>query len=165
MWPSETYPLRRPFFILDRPLSRVSEIPARSVPVSDASDSGEILNKALDLIAGREHSAHELRRKLISRGYDTDAVDQQLQRMRQERLLCDARFTEAYVHRRVGAGVGPLKIRHELEQKGIETDLVQRFLDPLGDRWDEMMAARAPLRCHAAAGLQGAYEAGALFAK
>ena len=108
--------------------------------MSDASDSGEILNKALDLIAGREHTAHELRRKLISRGYDTDAVDQQLQRMRQERLLCDARFTEAYVHRRVGAGVGPLKIRHELEQKGIETDLVQRFLDPLGDRWDEMMA-------------------------
>jgi regulatory protein len=54
-------------------------------------------------------------------------------------LLSDARFTEAYVNHRFNAGVGPLKIRYELRQKGITDALAGEFLEPLSDRWDQLM--------------------------
>ena len=108
--------------------------------MSDESDIVEIRRKAMDLLARREHSALELRRKLISREFDESSVDQVLARLRQERLQCDERFTEAYVNQRAGVGVGPLKIRHELLQKGIADELAARYLESVGDRWDELMA-------------------------
>ena len=94
----------------------------------------------MDLLARREHSALELRRKLISREFDETTVDQVLTRLQQDRLQCDARFTESYVHHRVNAGVGPLKIRYELLQKGVRDDLIEQYLESRGEQWDAMMA-------------------------
>jgi regulatory protein len=98
-----------------------------------------IRNKAMDLLARREHSEQELRQKLKTREYDTDAIDEILQALKEDRLQSDERFTESYVNHRFNAGVGPLKIRYELRQKGISDSLVDEFLEPLSDQWDELM--------------------------
>ena len=98
-----------------------------------------IRNKAMDLLARREHSEYELRQKLKSRDYDVDAIDAALQGLKQDHLLSDARFAEAYVNHRFNAGVGPVKIRYELRQKGITDVLADEFLEPLSDRWDQLM--------------------------
>jgi len=98
-----------------------------------------IRNKAMDLLARREHSAQELRQKLKTREYDTDAIDEILQVLKEDRLQSDERFTESYVNHRFNAGVGPLKIRYELRQKGVSDRLVDEFLEPLSDQWDELM--------------------------
>ena len=98
-----------------------------------------IRNKAMDLLARREHSEYELRQKLKSRDYDVDAIDVALQELRQDHLLSDARYAEAYVNHRFNAGVGPVKIRYELRQKGIADALADEFLEPLSDRWDQLM--------------------------
>ena len=78
-----------------------------------------IRKKAMDLLARREHSEQELRRKLKTRDYDADEIDEVLRGLKQDHLLSDERFTEVYVNHRFNAGVGPLKIRYELRQKGI----------------------------------------------
>ena len=98
-----------------------------------------IRNKAMDLLARREHSEQELRRKLKAREYDADAIDEVLQALKADRLQSDERFTESYVNHRFNAGVGPLKIRYELRQKGVSDGLVDVFLEPLSDQWDELM--------------------------
>ena len=98
-----------------------------------------IRNKAMDLLARREHSEYELRQKLKSRDYDVDAIDVALQELKQDHLLSDARYAEAYVNHRFNAGVGPVKIRYELRQKGIADALADEFLEPLSDRWDQLM--------------------------
>ena len=98
-----------------------------------------IRNKAMDLLARREHSEQELRQKLKTREYDTDAIDEILQALKEDRLQSDERFTESYVNHRFNAGVGPLKIRYELRQKGVSESLVDEFLEPLSDQWDELM--------------------------
>lgn len=98
-----------------------------------------IRNKAMDLLARREHSAQELRQKLKTRDYDADAIDEVLQALKEDRLQSDERFTESYVNHRFNAGVGPLKIRYELRQKGVSDRLVDEFLEPLSDQWDELM--------------------------
>jgi len=98
-----------------------------------------IRNKAMDLLARREHSEYELRQKLKSRDYDVEAIDAVLQGLKQNKLLSDTRFAEAYVNHRFNAGVGPVKIRYELRQKGITEVLADEFLEPLSDRWDQLM--------------------------
>ena len=107
--------------------------------MSEIKPQTSIRNKAMDLLARREHSEQELRRKLKSRDHDDDAIDGVLQELKQDHLLSDARFTEAYVNHRFNAGVGPLKIRYELRQKGITDVLADEFLEPLSDRWDQLM--------------------------
>jgi regulatory protein len=107
--------------------------------MSEVKPQTSIRNKAIDLLARREHSEYELRQKLKSRDYDVDAIDAVLQELKQDHLLSDARFAEAYVNHRFNAGVGPLKIRYELRQKGITEVLADEFLEPFSDRWNQLM--------------------------
>ena len=88
---------------------------------------------ALDFLARREHSEHELRQKLKSRDHDSDAVDAVLQQLKDERLQSDERFTESYVNHRFNAGSGPLKIRHELRQRGMLLGNASQLVDQLGE--------------------------------
>ena len=107
--------------------------------MTEVDPQTSIRKKAMDLLARREHSEQELRQKLHSREYAADTIDQVLQELKSDRLLSDERFTEAYVNHRFNAGVGPLKIRYELRQKGISDLLVDEFLELLSDRWDQLM--------------------------
>jgi regulatory protein len=93
----------------------------------------------MDFLARREHSEQELRQKLAARAEDAEEVEGVLRQLREERLLSDERFTEAYVHHRFSAGIGPIKIRYELRHKGVDEALVDTFLEPLADEWDESM--------------------------
>jgi regulatory protein len=93
----------------------------------------------MDFLARREHTEQELRRKLSTRHDDDEEVEAVLQQLKDERLQSDERFTESYVNRRFKAGIGPLKISHELRQKGISDLLVDSFLEPMADEWESMM--------------------------
>jgi regulatory protein len=93
----------------------------------------------MDFLARREHSEQELRRKLKARAGDDDAVDEVLSQLKDERLQSDERFTEAYVHHRVNAGIGPLKISYELRQKGIDESLADAVLEPMAEQWESIM--------------------------
>jgi len=94
---------------------------------------------ALDFLARREHSQQELRQKLNARNDDAEAVEAVLLQLGDERLQSDERFTESYVNHRFNAGIGPLKIRYELRQKGVDDLLVDSFLEPLADEWEQLM--------------------------
>ncbi len=98
-----------------------------------------IRNKAMDLLARREHSEQELRRKLQTREYDANAIDETLQTLKEDGLQSDERFVESYVNHRFKAGVGPLKIRHELRQRGVSDELIDEFIEPSSGQWDELM--------------------------
>jgi regulatory protein len=94
---------------------------------------------AMDFLARREHSEQELRRKLNARASDDGAVDEVLSQLKDEGLQSDERFTEAYVHHRINAGIGPMKLSYELRQKGIDESLADAALEPLDNQWESMM--------------------------
>jgi regulatory protein len=98
-----------------------------------------IRSRAMDLLARREHSTAELRRKLKAREFERHAVEQALEALQDDGLLSDARFAEAFVYRRFNAGMGPLKIAHELRQKGVDATLADECLAVYADRWQESM--------------------------
>ncbi len=99
----------------------------------------EIRRKAMDLLARREHSAAELRRKLRAREFDDSAIERALETLQHDGLQSDARFAESFVHQRFHAGMGPLKIAFELRQKGVGETLADECLAVYADRWQESM--------------------------
>ncbi len=107
--------------------------------MEEENQKASVRKKAMDLLARREHSEQELRQKLKSREFDIDAIDTALQSLQRDGLLSDERFTEAYVNHRFNAGVGPLKIRFELRQRGVAESLVDEFLESFSGHWDELM--------------------------
>jgi len=94
----------------------------------------------LQLLARREHSTLELQHKLKAREFESTTVDGVLAGLRQEGLLSDERFTETYVSSRVDRGFGPLRIRAELRERGIDDELVSRFLSTDIADWSNHVA-------------------------
>ena len=95
---------------------------------SSSEERAACRNRALDLLARREHSRLELVRKLISRDYPTEIVEAVLDDLQDERLLEETRFVESFVRSRVGRGQGPSRIRAELIQRGVDEVLIQSGL-------------------------------------
>lgn len=89
----------------------------------------------MDYLARREHSRHELFRKMADKGYQPDLVEDTLQQLADEGLLSDARFAESFVHARFQRGSGPLKIRAELRDKGVSDELASACLESLDEEW------------------------------
>ena len=71
------------------------------------------------LLAGREHSIEELRRKLTRKGYAPDLIEPVIQKLAGKRLVSDERFTSSFVHHHAKRGQGPVRIRAALRQQGI----------------------------------------------
>ena len=95
-----------------------------------------VKDRALGLLARREHSAAELKRKLQQKGYTSAVeVDNCLLRLQAEGSLSDHRFTEAYVHMRMSRGYGPMRIMAELREKGITGDLIAECLSQDASDW------------------------------
>jgi regulatory protein len=60
-----------------------------------------------------------------------------------EGLVSDERFIEALLHVRRVRGYGPLYIRRELEEKGIDCAVVEQWLDAASHDWlDDLRRVR-----------------------
>ena len=95
------------------------------------------LDTALNLLARREHSLRELRTKLSVRGYEAGEIARTLDRLAGRDLVSDERFAEAFLRSRLERGQGPLKIRAQLRERGVEAPLVDAVLNEAevdGDR-------------------------------
>ena len=90
----------------------------------------------MDLLARREHSVAEIRAKLIARDFDCIEVDRTVARLAEEGLISDERFTEAFVAAQVRKGQGPLRIRLDLERRGVSAKLITRYLEQTEVDWD-----------------------------
>src|SRR3990167_11304137 len=89
----------------------------------------------LRLLARREHSQFELKRKLIAKTYDPNEVDSVLHTLAEEGLQSDARYTACYVRTRIEAGFGPRRIMMELRQRGISDSLIYKHLPQDSEFW------------------------------
>jgi regulatory protein len=84
------------------------------------------------LLGLRSHSAAELGRKLLWRGFEAETIAALLTRLAGQGYLDDARFARAVVGRR-SRNRGSAAIAAELKAKGVERELVQAAvaeLDP-----------------------------------
>ncbi len=86
---------------------------------------------ALAYLSRRDHAESELRQKLQRKGYTESAIGQVLADMRKAGYLDDARFAENHCRLRAEAGYGPIKIRYELQCKGVVPENITHALAAL----------------------------------
>jgi len=111
----------------------------------DAS-AERIVGDAHRLLAQRQRSREELRRRLLQKEHPEEAVEQALVRLESEGLLDDRAFAEAFVadKRRLG-GWGAERIRRGLADLGVAPEIIALVLgQPDGD--EELERALAILR-------------------
>lgn len=80
---------------------------------------------ALGSLAMREHSALELRQKLLNKNHELALVDQLIASLQSENLLSDERYAESYWRVRSGKGYGSLRIVKELQMKGVSERIIE----------------------------------------
>ncbi|MBE0489850.1 MAG: regulatory protein RecX [Halomonas sp.] len=90
-----------------------------------ASGDATPRDDAIRLLARREYSRAELVTRLSAKGHASEAIAECLDALAMQGLQSDARFAESFLRSRILRGQGPLKIRQELLQRGIERELVR----------------------------------------
>ncbi len=95
----------------------------------------DIRRSAMDLLAFREHSFQELVTKLSRKFPDCLFIEPQLQILTDENLQSDQRFAESFVRGRINKGHGPLRIKNELKQRGIENHMALSAIDEADVNW------------------------------
>lgn len=91
--------------------------------------------QALGLLVRREHSRRELRRKLVQRGAESGEIESALETLSRQDFQNDARFAHALARSRLAAGYGPVRIRTELGQHGLDGDLAEQAIAALDCDW------------------------------
>jgi len=103
-------------------------------------DPGELRERAVGLLARREHSRAELARKLGQSGFDACDIQPLLDEFEEKKWLSDRRFAESYVadHR---ARAGAIKLAFDLRQRGVADNIIEAVLSD--NRDSELERAQA----------------------
>ena len=94
----------------------------------------------MDLLARREHSVLELRRKLQKRDMWGELVEQALQGLIDDNLLQEGRFAESFVSSRIQKGQGSVRISADLSERGVSQALIEQALTEAECDWFELAA-------------------------
>jgi regulatory protein len=94
--------------------------------------------QALKLLARREHSARELRRKLAARGIADDEAAAAVEHAASAGWQDDGRYAEMLVRTRIAGGYGPVRIEAELKLAGVPADQIRAALEAAAVDWREL---------------------------
>ena len=100
---------------------------------------------ALKLLARRELSEAQVRERLARRGHASDAIDDAVARLREERAIDDARVAETIARREMGRRRGRNRVQLQVERAGIRKDVARRTVDNVFDSIEDEALLEASL--------------------
>ncbi|SXD27818.1 recombination regulator RecX [Klebsiella quasipneumoniae] len=122
-------------------------------PSSRRSGYARLLDRAIRILAMRDHSEQELRRKLaapVMSKNGPEALDVTPEELEQvvawcieNRYLDDNRLVGQFIASRSRKGYGPARIRQELSQKGIARQAVEQAMRECDIDWVNLARAQA----------------------
>ncbi|MCX7927498.1 MAG: recombination regulator RecX [Candidatus Omnitrophica bacterium] len=80
------------------------------------------------LLKYRQRSCAEIKRRLERKKFSPEVIAQTIAFLREKNFLDDRLFAENWINWRLKQGVGYHRIRRELQQKGIENNLIEEVL-------------------------------------
>ncbi len=96
---------------------------------------------AIELLSRREHSRGELLTKVAKKFPDntnSSLVIGLLDELQLAGYQSDERFIEAFINSRIARGQGPLRIAQELRHRGLDTELINDWVDAKNAQWYEL---------------------------
>jgi len=101
----------------------------------------------LKMLARRELSELQVRQRLARKGYEPDAIDAAVSRLRDERAIDDARVAEAIARTETSVRRrGRLRVRMQIERAGIAKATAKRATDDAFDAIDDDALLESSLR-------------------
>lgn len=108
---------------------------------NESSKTLDCHEAALQFLSRRDRSTHEVRQHLTAKGFDREAIKDELETLKDFRYLDDVRYCENYFRYAIAKGRGPGRITAELKEKGIDSALIQDFVNKSFDKDAEKEAA------------------------
>lgn len=99
-------------------------------------------DKALGLLARREHSRRELKTKLRQGGYQGEETTAAIDRLGEQHYQDDDRFAEVLLRSRIAQGYGPMRLRVELKSHGVGDARIRELLDAAEADWVALASAQ-----------------------
>ncbi len=96
------------------------------------------VNYLLYLLSKRDYSEQELRRKLQQKEYNTEEIEQAIEKAQSNNWQSDERFCSAFIRYRALQGIGPRRLQQELKLKGIKDWLISQELENAEVDWFEL---------------------------
>ena len=97
-----------------------------------------VYEKAIALLARREHTEFELTQKLAKRGFDAQDIHAVVLRLEKHGYLSLDRFLDEFLYERLERCVGPLKITSQLRSRGVRDLEIQQAVNKLDPDWIEL---------------------------
>lgn len=101
-------------------------------PAARAGFGLSLKGRALRYLAAREHSRAELERKLAPHEETPGQLAQVLDELAAKGFISEARVVESVINRRAGR-FGAARIKHELQAKGLDAEVVSQAMNSLKD--------------------------------
>jgi regulatory protein len=120
------------------------------------SDNRAAYVDALRMLARRELSEAQVRQRLARRRHSEDAIDEAIDRLRDERAIDDERTAEAIARTQTSVkGRGELRVRQQIERAGISPAIARKVARDTfaGIDVDELLEAALRRRLRAGAGI------------
>ncbi|EIL88209.1 hypothetical protein UU9_13246 [Rhodanobacter fulvus Jip2] len=114
----------------------------RPGPDDPAKPKRSAYDKALGLLARREHSRKELKTKLRQGGYEGEETTDAIDRLGEQHYQDDDRFAEVLLRSRISQGYGPMRLRVELKSHGLADARIRELMDEAEVDWDASAAAQ-----------------------
>lgn len=111
--------------------------------MSELTDEKEIKKAikaaCLHYLMRREHSRQELRDKVAVKGFAKQDIVTVVDELAAQGLQSDARFVESYARSRVHKGFGPLRIKAELQQRGMGDCCFDMAVEDIAGSWYDLL--------------------------
>ena len=106
------------------------------------SNYQKVLNSALRILTGRDHSKQELTHKLKQRGFRPEAIEKAVSECVRLDYINDERTSRVFINQMIRKGYGLNRIRHELNKKGLRGKRIQTILNEILSDTDEQQGAQ-----------------------
>lgn len=103
------------------------------------------MDAAVRILAPRQHTEAELRRKLGKRGFDPETVDAVLAECRGRKYVDDAATARFYLAELIRKDYGVNRVRQAMRQKGFRNALIGEISETYAGSAEERAAARKAL--------------------
>lgn len=115
----------------------LTEADIEKLKIADSQETAK--QAAIRFIEYRPRSTAEVRRRLRQKGFDEAAIDHAIERLQAVELLDDLAFARYWVDQReTFKPRSQMALRQELQQKGVNRDIIDEAIAPV----DDMTSAR-----------------------
>ncbi len=97
-----------------------------------------ITARAVNLLSRREHSQAELRTKLRKAAFEIDDINETIDKLAAADVQSDARFAENYLRYRSQRGYGSQKIKLELKERGVDSEIINTAFEQADIDWFDL---------------------------